>query len=82
MLTCLSVLASLEVLEIEFCRHQSHLYWASRRLRRVNRTVLPILKSFLFTGASGYLDDLVAWIDASQLVHLVLFLFDQPMYNS
>jgi hypothetical protein len=49
----------------------------------VTRSILPDLKSFSFNGASEYLDDLVAQIDAPRLDHLfITFPLDEMNLDS
>ena len=70
MATCLSMLTSLETLQLEF---EHHLYFPKlRRLRPFppTRSVLPTLAIFRFTGVYIYLEEFVARIDAPQLYRL------------
>ena len=83
MLTALSVLTSLDYLSLEFQSPRSCPDQARRRLPPTTRTVLPVLRWFSFKGASEYLEDLVASIDAPRLwvFYIVFFndiVFDMP----
>ena len=78
MATCLSVMTSLDSLSLEFLSSRSR-----RPLPPMTRSILPNLTHFWFKGASEYLDDLVARVDAPQLDYLhINFLlqtnFDTP----
>lgn len=57
----------LEVLRIEFESPRSRPPRESRRLPPLTRSVLPALIVLRFVGASEYLEDLVARIDAPLL---------------
>jgi hypothetical protein len=72
LVTCLSMLTSLECLEIGFESPQSHL---NRRLPPQTCTILPILTRLSFNGNHGYLEDLVGQIDAPLLDHLGITIF-------
>lgn len=66
MVNALSVLTKLETLSIEFSLERRR-YWDRRYPPPPTRSVLPSLKSFLFKGICGYLEDFVAMIDAPRL---------------
>jgi hypothetical protein len=69
MVNCLSVMTSLESLSLSF----DFLYSQPRRHPPpMTRSILPGLTTFCFKGASEYLDDLVARIDAPRLHHLFI----------
>ena len=67
MVTLLSVLSSLDALELEFQSPQPRPDWETRRPPPSKRSVTPALNSFLFKGVIEYLEDLVTFIDAPQL---------------
>jgi hypothetical protein len=75
MVACLAALPKLEDLTIKFL-------WATPpdRIRSppVTRIVIPALTTFVFEGASGYLEDLVALIDSPQLNRIVIDYLDYP----
>ena len=64
---CLSVLTRLNQLEIGF---GSPLYHPDRKTPPQIRSLLPVLATLWFEGASEYLEDLLARIDAPLLDHL------------
>ena len=72
MVTCLSELTRLEKLDIEF---QSAESCPGRKSRFPDRISLPVLVDLWFRGASRYLDDLVARIDAPLLDKLGMTFF-------
>ena len=81
MVTCLSVLTSLDTFTLSFLSSQSRP--ESRRPPPMTRSLLPDLTRLYFEGAGEYLDDLVARIDAPRLGDLSMnFLqrgnFDTP----
>jgi hypothetical protein len=82
MVACLSVLTRLEKLYIGFesplCRPDR----GSRRPSPPTRTVLPVLTKLRFKGASEYLEDLVARIDAPLLEKLGITFFHQLMFDT
>ena len=82
MAALLSVLSSLRTLVLDFQSPQSRPNWENRRPPPSKRYVIPALKHFYFTGAIEYLDDLVTYIDAPQLDHLFIGLFDQIDFDS
>ena len=67
MVTCLSMLVSLEQLQLAFESPQSSPDQENRRSPPPTRTVLPALISFSFKGVSEYLEELVTRIDTPQL---------------
>jgi hypothetical protein len=82
MVTSLSVLTRLEVLTLRF-QYRERYDQASGRPPPSTRSVLPILTRFWFKGVTGYLEDLVACIDAPRLNDLQIsffydFVFDTP----
>jgi hypothetical protein len=79
MATCLSVLTSLEILIIQFESPQSH---PIRRLPPKTHTLLPVLTKLTFGGDDGYLEDLVAGIDAPLLDNLNITFFYQHIFDT
>jgi hypothetical protein len=78
MATCLSVLTSLDTLTLGF----GFFFSRSRSRPPMTRSILPDLTSFQFKGASEYLDDLVARIDAPRLNRLSITFFPQMNYDT
>jgi hypothetical protein len=68
--TCLSMLTSLEPLQLEFGSPQSCPDQENRRSPPPTRCVLPALTKFSFMGVNEYLEALVAWIDTPRLYQL------------
>jgi len=82
MATCLSALTKLERLELEF---ESPLSRSVREIQRPHsstRFVLPALTRFWFRGASEYLEDLVARIDAPKLEGFFIGFFHQLVFDT
>ena len=65
--TCLSVLTSLDTFSLRFKSSQSRPDRESQRPPPITRSILPDLTTFCFKGVSEYLEDLVARIDAPRL---------------
>ena len=82
MVTTLSTLTSLESLSLEFESPQSHPDWAHRRLPPPTRSVLPVLTVFWFKGVCEYLEDIMTCINAPQLDHLYITLFNQIVFET
>jgi hypothetical protein len=82
MVTCLSELTRLESLFIGFKSPQSRPNRKSPRLRPPTCTLLPVLTRLWFKGASEYLEDLVARIDAPLLDKLKITFFHQLMFDT
>jgi hypothetical protein len=82
MVTCLSTLTRLEILDFEFKFRRSRPYRENRRLPPPTRTLLPALRHLSFTGVSEYLEDLVARIDAPLLSNLDMTFFHQLIFNT
>jgi hypothetical protein len=82
MATVLSTLTSLEDLRLSFESPLSLPEPASRRPPPSTRSLLPILTSFCYAGVSEYLEDLVACIDAPQLIYLRIIFFDDIVFNT
>jgi hypothetical protein len=82
MANCLSVFTRLERLVIKFesprCRPDSR----SRRPPRPTRDLLPVLTQLWFFGVGGYLEDLVARIDAPLLDYLDITFFHQLIFET
>jgi hypothetical protein len=86
MVTCLSMLTSLKLLQLGFKPPQSHPDLKSRRPFPPTRSVLPTLTVFWFQGVNEYLEDLVSRIDAPRLYQLSATFFhdidfDTPEFN-
>jgi hypothetical protein len=76
MVACLSLLTSLDQLDLGFQSPQSRPDQESRRPPPSTRTVLPALTGFWFGGDGEYLEDLVARLDAPRLNF-----FDSTFFN-
>ncbi|KAI0253439.1 hypothetical protein BJV78DRAFT_210097 [Lactifluus subvellereus] len=79
--TCLSALANLEMLCVEFRSSTSHPSPGRMRLLPLRRAALPTLIHLTFRGASEYLEDLVARIDAPLLSHVRITFFNQLVFQ-
>jgi hypothetical protein len=79
--TGLAVLANLESLTLEFMSPLSRPNRATRRPPPPTRGVLPALTRFRFRGASEYLEDLVARIDAPLLDSIYITFFHQLIFD-
>jgi len=73
----LSVLSSLEELNLQFRSPQSRPNWGSRRPPPSKRSVLPALVVFSFKGVTEYLEELVSRIDTPQLSYSNITFFNQ-----
>jgi hypothetical protein len=82
MATCLSVLTSLEGLEIRFESPQSCPDQESRRSPLPTRSVLPALTMLEFKGVNEYLEDLVARIDTPRLLFLSATFFNDIEFDT
>ena len=82
MVTCLSVLTSLDRLSLEFQSPRSRPDRESRRPPPSTRSVLPVLTYFSFKGVSEYLEDLVARIDAPRLNSLDITFFNDIVFDT
>lgn len=80
MATALSMLTSLRHLLLCFQSSRFHPDQGNRPPR--TRSVLPVLTSMCFTGASEYLDDLVARIDAPSLTRLGITFSNQIIFDT
>ena len=79
MASCLSVLTRLVSLTLGFESPRSR---PNRETRRLTRTVLPAFLTLHFKGASEYLEDLVARIDAPRLDCLEIKFFNQLIFDT
>jgi hypothetical protein len=79
-----SVLSTLKVLSLRFRPHQSPPDWESRSLPRPpsKRSILPILRKLSFEGNAKYLEGLVTFMDAPQLVCFQIDLFNQIDFDT
>ena len=82
MATCLSMLTSLEELELEFKSLRSYPGPRSRRPFPPTRSALPTLTIFSFKGLNEYLEEFVARIDAPQLYRLSTTLFNDIDFST
>jgi hypothetical protein len=82
MVALLSVLSSLNFLELEFQFPQSRPDWETRRPHPAKRSVIPALDVFRFKGVIEYLEDLVTFIDAPQLNRLYVTSFNQMVFDT
>jgi len=80
MVTCLSSLTRLEILELRFVSRQSSLNRSSRHLSSSTCIDLPALTQFSFEGANEYID-FVAQINAPLLRHIRITFFDRPLFD-
>ncbi|KAH9959135.1 hypothetical protein BJV74DRAFT_872797 [Russula compacta] len=78
---CLSSLTMLKSLRIEFRSPNYSPDQTSRPPPPLTRAVLPALKMFVFRGASEYLDDLMAQIDAPLLNNIDITFFHQLVFS-
>ncbi|KAI0293328.1 hypothetical protein B0F90DRAFT_1405015 [Multifurca ochricompacta] len=79
LVTSLSGMTQLEMLDIEFASPSSHPNRGS--VPPLRRAVLSSLTQFRFRGISEYLEDVVAGIDAPALSYFHVKLFNQPIFN-
>lgn len=82
MVTCLSTLTKLEVLELGLQSLRSHPVRESRRPPPRSRTVLPSLTLLWFKGVSEYVEDLISRIDAPLLDYLSLTFFHRLIFDT
>jgi hypothetical protein len=82
MVTCLSVLTRLEFLGLEFDSPNCCPYREDSHLTPHAHTLLPVFTTLLFKGHSGYLEDLVARIDAPLLNELHIFFFHRLRFDT
>ena len=82
MVTCLSALTNLDLLELSFRSPRSRACKESRRLPPLTRVVLPTLTRFYFGGDRDYLEDIVSAIDIPRLHQLVVRFFNQLTFDT
>ncbi|KAN0126548.1 hypothetical protein V8E52_000188, partial [Russula decolorans] len=82
MVTCLSMLTSLEELKLQFHSPQSFPDQESRPPPPPTRSVLPALKTFWFKGVNEYLEELVARIDTPRIDRLLTTFFNDINFNT
>ena len=82
MVTILSTLLSLGHLLLQFQSPRSCPDRESRRPPPQSRFVLPVLRHFQFKGATEYLDDLVACIDAPRLDNFGIEFFNDIVFDT
>ena len=82
MITCLSVLTSLERLSLGFESPQSCPDQDTRRPPLPTRTILPALRNFWFKGAYEYFEDLVAPIDAPRIHRFSILFFNDIDFDT
>ena len=80
--TCLSMLTRLKSLAIEFESPRSRPDRRNRRPPPRTRTLLPVLKYLWFRGASEYLEDFLAGIDAPLLKEFWITFFHQLIFDT
>ena len=80
MVTCLSSLTRLEILELRFVSRQSSPNRSGRHWSSSTCIDLPALTRFSFEGANEYID-LVARINAPLLRHIRITFFDRPLFE-
>ena len=78
MVTGLSGLTNLESLTFRYPLLWSSPHQRSENPPPVTRVIIPALTEFKFTGDCGYLDDLVAQIDAPLLANFEIMFADEP----
>ncbi len=82
MVTCLSVLTSLETLYLEFESPQSSPDQVTRPQPPPTRSTLPALREFRFKGTYEYLEDLVAGIDAPRCHRFLTWFFNDIDFDT
>ena len=82
MVASLSVLSSLDALELEFEPYQSFPVWESQSPPPRNRSILPALTRIHFKVTTEYLEDIVTFIDAPQLKTLNINFFCQIDFDT
>ena len=82
MATCLSMLTSLEKLELEFDSPQSSPDQENRHSPLPARSILPSLRIFSFKGVNEYMEDLVSRIDAPRLGQMSTMLFNDIDFDT
>ena len=82
MVTVLSTLTNLRSLGLGFQSPRSQIDQARRPPPPSTRSVLNALTHFHFNGVYEYLDDLVARIDAPQLINWIITLFNDIVFDA
>ena len=82
MVTALSALTNLAILELDFQSPRSCPDRASHRPPPLTRLILPVLTHFWFKGVGEYLDDLVACTNAPRLLLFHIIFFNQIVFDS
>jgi hypothetical protein len=82
MATCLSMLTSLEELQLGFESPQSCPDQENRRSPPPTRSVLPALMAFFFKGVNEYLEELVARIDTPRLYYFSTTFFNDIVFDT
>ena len=82
MVALLCALSSLRTLTLEFQSPQSRPDRQTRRLPPLERSILPALDFFRFTGVTEYLEELVTRIDTPQLYRTVINFFNQIDFDT
>ena len=82
MVTALTALTCLRILNLVFRSPRSHPDQTSRLPPPLTRTVLPALTEIWFKGVCEYLDDLVARIDVPQLNSLHMTFFNDVVFDA
>ena len=75
---------SLELLSLRFQdrRHRPRLETRRSLLPSLTRSILPALRKTHFVGASEYLEEILAWIEAPRLDELIVSLIDQYTFDT
>ena len=84
MATSLTALTSLEYLYLRFRYPRPRPAIESRRPppRRLTRSILPRLTEIAFTGASEYLEEILARVDAPRLNQMFITFFNQIIFDT
>ena len=82
MATCLSMLTSLEKLQLRFESPESYPDQESRRPPPPTRSILPALTHFIFKGVNEYLEELVSRIDTPRLYQLSTTFFNDIDFDT
>jgi hypothetical protein len=82
MATSISALTNLEYLRLEFQYPRPRPALGSRRPPPLTRSILPSLTGICFKGASEYLEEILARIDAPRLNELDITFFNQIIFDT
>jgi hypothetical protein len=82
MVSCLSVLTTLDTLYLDFLSFQQRSDREGRRPPPMTRSILPNLTRFWFKGVSEYLEDLVVGIDAPRLQQFFITFLHQINFDT